>query len=52
MFGTNSLSYLKDNMHLIRTKFGVEYSENHVRRLLKSFRMEHSKSYRVELKEN
>jgi putative transposase len=30
---------------LIRAKYGVTYSENHVRRLLKSFDMKHAKPY-------
>jgi putative transposase len=30
---------------LIRDKYGVTYSENHVRRLLKSFDMKHAKPY-------
>ena len=30
---------------LIKEKFGVEYSENQVRRILKSFGMKHAKPY-------
>jgi putative transposase len=36
---------LADVRKLLRDQFGVTYSENHVRRLLKSFGMKHAKPY-------
>ncbi|HIH60111.1 MAG: helix-turn-helix domain-containing protein [Candidatus Thermoplasmatota archaeon] len=41
------LWYLKDIVDLITTKFSVEYSERQIRRILKSFKMTHTKPYRV-----
>ena len=41
------LWYLNDIVGLIKTRFGVEYSERQVRRILKSFRMKHAKPYQV-----
>ena len=42
------LWYLGDVVDLIRTEFGVEYSERQVRRILKGFKMKHAKPYRVD----
>ena len=42
------LWYLGDVVDLIRTKFGVEYSERQVRRILKGFKMKHAKPYQVD----
>ncbi len=42
------LWYLGEIMDLIKTRFGVEYSERQVRRILKSFRMKHAKPYQVD----
>ena len=42
------LWYLGDVVDLIRTKFGVEYSERQVRRILKGFSMKHAKPYQID----
>ena len=42
------LWYLNDIVELIKTKFGVEYSERQVRRILKGFKMKHAKPYQVD----
>ncbi len=42
------LWYLNEITELIKTRFGVEYSERQVRRILKSFRMKHAKPYQVD----
>lgn len=42
------LWYLGDIVELIKTKFGVEYSERQVRRILKAFKMKHAKPYQVD----
>ena len=42
------LWYLGDIVDLIRTKFNVEYSERQVRRILKSFKMNHAKPYQID----
>ena len=40
--------YLRDIVELIRTKFGVEYSEKQVGRILKEFGMKHAKPYQID----
>ena len=42
------LWYLNDIVELIKTKFGVEYSERQIRRILKSFKMKHVKPYQID----
>lgn len=42
------LRYLGDIMDLIKSRFGIEYPERQVRRILKSFKMKHAKSYQVD----
>ncbi len=42
------LWYLGDIVDLIKTKFNVEYSERQVRRILKSFKMNHAKPYQID----
>ncbi|MCW6169326.1 MAG: helix-turn-helix domain-containing protein [Thermoplasmatales archaeon] len=43
-----NLWYLNGIVVLIKTRFGVEYSERQVRRILKGFRMKHAKPYQVD----
>ncbi len=45
---SKDLWYLRDVVDLIRTRFGVEYSERQVRRILKGFNMKHAKPYQVD----
>ena len=40
--------YLRDIVELIRTKFGIVYSERQVRRILKEFGMKHAKPYQID----
>ena len=42
------LWYLNDIVALIKSRFGIEYSERQVRRILKGFRMKHAKPYQVD----
>ena len=42
------LWYLGDIVKLIKSGFGVEYSERQVRRILKGFKMKHAKPYQVD----
>ena len=42
------LWYLGDIEDLIKSRFGIEYSERQVRRILKSFKMKHAKPYQVD----
>jgi putative transposase len=42
------LWYLNDIVGLIKARFGVEYSERQVRRILKGFKMKHAKPYQVD----
>jgi putative transposase len=42
------LWYLGDIAKLIKSRFGVEYSERQVRRILKAFKMKHAKPYQVD----
>lgn len=46
--GEKELWYLENITELIRTRFGIEYSERQVRRILKSFGMKHAKPYQVD----
>ena len=48
MLKAKDLWYLGDIVDLIRTKFNVEYSERQVRRILKSFKMNHAKPYQID----
>ncbi len=42
------LWYPNDIVGLIKARFGVEYSERQVRRILKGFKMKHAKPYQVD----
>ncbi|MDA8055739.1 MAG: helix-turn-helix domain-containing protein [Thermoplasmatales archaeon] len=42
------LWYLGDIVKLIKSGFGVEYSERQVRRILKGFKMKHAKPYQID----
>ena len=39
---------MNDIVGLIKSRFGVEYSERQVRRILKGFKMKHAKLYQVD----
>ena len=42
------LWYLGDIVKFIKSRFGLEYSERQVRRILKAFKMKHTKPYQVD----
>ena len=48
LLDTKGLWYLKDIIDLIKAQFNVEYSERQVRRILKSFKMNHAKPYQID----
>lgn len=48
MLEAKDLWYLGDIVDLIKTEFGVEYSERQARRILKAFKMKHAKPYQFD----
>ena len=48
MLESKNLWYLNDLVGLIKARFGVEYSERQVRRILKGFKMKHAKPFKFD----